>query len=174
MMGLSIDTRGVTTLAYEPKALRSLMRKVGGEIVSQARANLRGAGGGGRTYFNSGGNQYKPYVTGRHTASAPGSAPARQTGFLAKALKSAVWKSGQGVTVKDTAFWSSALEYGASGGGRKGGIYLRRKAAAATGRVLQARPFLGPALTAKSGSLISRIRDAVEQDITFKKQSAIR
>ncbi len=141
---------------YDKKQLKKVMRQAGAEVAASAKRMIR-ASGGGRVYRGSGGAKYRPYRRGRYTASAPGQAPANVTGTLLASIKVRPFKSGEGVAVRAGAFYAVFLEGGAKGG-------------RGASRVLQPRPFLSQALDAKQASLGDRIRAAVADGVTFKRQ----
>ena len=108
----------------------------------------------------------------------------------AKSIKARPWKSGEGVTIVDVAFYALFLEKGAKGGGgdthKKANILLageknwrgkvlrtknRMKASAINRtRVLLPHPFLQPALDYVAGKgLANRVRDAVISGMAFQK-----
>lgn len=156
---------------YDKKALRQTMRAAGAEVAQAARAQLRSSQGTGRVYYGSGGSSsYRGgYKSGRYQASAAGQAPVRVTGTLARSIKVRPFKSGEGVAIRDTAFYALFLEAGAQGGGRKsaGGKRISRKQQARTGRVLEPRQFLTSALEGRRADLRKRIEDSVQRDIGF-------
>lgn len=167
-------------LIYNKKHLRQTMRTAGAEVAATARALIRNSSGGGKTYRGAGGSAAAfrgGYRKGLYQASAPGSAPSSITGTLAKSIRVRPFKSGDGVSIKDAAFYALFLEAGAQGGGgRKGArnVYKqhggKKIRVAINGiRVLQARPFLSAALDARKGSLGPRIQASLQQDIKLVK-----
>jgi len=164
-------------LTFEKKLLRGTMRVAGTEVAAVARTLIRGKAGAGRGYYGPGGSAaaYRGgYVKGRYQASAAGASPVSVTGTLARSIKVKPFKSGEGVAVRDNAFYALFLEAGARGGigsGKKGvkGIHNRRvkrgKSIARGSRVLEKRPFLTRALEMKEGALGPRVRDAATQGI---------
>ncbi|HWX48128.1 MAG TPA: HK97 gp10 family phage protein [Roseomonas sp.] len=158
---------------FDKKALRKTMRAAGAEVAKAARAQLRSSTGSGRVYYGSGGSSaYRGgYKSGRYQASAPGQAPVRVTGTLARSIKVRPFKSGEGVAIRSTAFYALFLEAGATGGGRKAtrGKRMIRKQQVTTGRVLEPRQFLTVALDERRDGLRKRIEASVRQDIGFAK-----
>jgi hypothetical protein len=175
---LTVEFSGLQIIEFDKKALRKVLSAAGSEIASLAKRNIRRAAGGGRTYYNSGGNKYHPYKTGKYTASAPGSAPVDVTGDLIKSIRSSAFRKGDGVEIRDYAFYSAALEYGAQGGGRRGRKGQQgtrdRKRNTVTSRILKPRPFLLPALDERRSSIEARIAKAIEQGIDFRKEKVSR
>lgn len=148
-------------LQFDKKQLKKTMRQAGNEVAAAARALIRRSQGGGRTYYRDG---------TRYEASAPGQAPGSVSGALLRGIKVRPFKSGEGVAIRDSVFYSLFLERGAKGGGRKGGRGARnRRGKAQTTRVLMPRPFLSAALGQRSTSLQERLREAVQQGIAFRK-----
>lgn len=173
MIGMNVKMRGTSVLTFDKKGLKKTLRKVGNEVAAAAKQQLRSTSGSGRTYYNSGGNVYgKPYITRRYRASGPGQAPVKVTGNLVKKIKVRVFKSGEGVAIRDNAFYSAALEKGAAGGGKprgaRGSLRGRmRKLASNTARILRPRPFLSKALESRASSIQSRLKASIEQGIEF-------
>ena len=146
-------------LVYGKKQLKALMRKAGGEIAATARALIRRSTGGGQDYRGSGGSSkyrggYKP---GHYTASVPGQAPVSVTGTLANSIKVRPFKSGEGVAIRDAAFYALFLQAGAKG---------------PNGRVLMPRPFLTQALEQREASIGARIKASIVDDIEFRRIKA--
>ena len=154
---------------YNKKHLRSVMRAAGAEIARVARAAMRGSGAG-IVYRGTGGGPSAAfrggYRKGRFQASAPGQAPAKVTGTLAKSIRVRPFKSGEGVAIRDTAFYAVMLEGGAKGGG-PGKRFRNRRDAVGSSRVLLARPFLSAALTMRQNSIAGRIQDSIRDDVAF-------
>ena len=174
-------------LELDKKLLRATMRAAGTEVASAARKLIRGTGGGAKLRG------------GRRKASAPGQPPASQTGALASSIKVRVFKSGEGVAIRDVARsgpnhdgapYALFLEKGAKRGGgntrdkanillagevgRRGRI-LRSKNRLKAGaisqtRVLQPRPFLSVALASREASIAERVADSINQGIKFTRQ----
>lgn len=171
MIGLSAHLDNRLILTKETKALKAVMRAAGGEIAALARALIRRSAGGGRVYYRNG---------RRYTASAPGQAPVKVSGALAAGIKVRPFKSGTGVAIRETEFYGVMLEGGAKGGG--GGKGARNKAGRGdkrgrrsmptTTRVMLPRPFLSTAIKMREASLGERIRDAIVNDIKFKRIKA--
>jgi len=157
-------------IVYGKKRLRSTMRQAGAEIAAVARAMIRRSSGGGRTYRGPGGSAGKyrgGYLKGSHTASAAGQPPSSITGTLARSIRVRPFRSGDGVAIRDSAFYALFLEHGAKGGGRirRGGASVRGQGGIGKSRVLEARPFLSAALDARKGSLGPRIQASLQQDL---------
>src|ERR1700733_11845529 len=162
---------GAGRLELDKKLLRATLRSAGGEVVSVARSLIRASGEG---------------KDQAHRTSLPGEAPSSHTGALAAGIKVNVFKSGEGVSIVDTARSRSGsgapyplfLEMGARGGGGKKGsrnAYKRvnRKyvLVSVTGtRVVEPRPFLTAALTMREASILQRIKAAVESGMKFNRQ----
>ena len=169
MIDLRVRVTSAALVVNDKKRLRKTVRMAANEVLKQARANIRRASGGGRVYFGSGGSgAYRGgYKSGRYQASAPGEFPVSVTGTMLRALKVAMFKSGEGAAIRDKAFYSFFLEKGAQGGGKGKGTRNRRGAAGSK-RVLAARPFLEPALAAKANSIEARMREAILNDIVLR------
>ncbi|WP_242501252.1 hypothetical protein [Komagataeibacter xylinus] len=180
-------TVSADALAFDKKALGRTFRQAGNEVAATARKLLRQSAGGGRLYYGPGGSAAKyrgGYMTGKYQASSPGQIPAKITGTLARSIKVRPFRSGEGVAIRDTAFYALFLEAGAHGGGRsssgggraaagsamQGRTYRHGRAAIGKSRVLTARPFLEIALAQREPSLGPRIRRAVQQGIKLEKQ----
>lgn len=144
---------------YDKRALKRTMRQAGAEVANAAKAAMR-ASGGGRAYSGKG---------GRRLASLPGQAPAVATRKLIRSIKIIPYKSGEGVAVRATEFYSLFLEGGAEGS-RRTGQHKKGQYSRIGRRVLLPRPFLSAALTLKSASLAARIRASVQGGIAFQKQ----
>ena len=175
MAGLKI-TVPTYALVYEKKLLKKTLQSAGAEVAAVARALIRRSQGGGRKY-------------GKHTASAPGQPPASLSGELAASIKVRPWRSGEGVTIRDTQFYALFLEAGARGGGGntrdKANILLAgeknwrgkvlrtknrmKKSAISQTRVLAPRPFLTAALEQRQQSISDRVRAAIIDDVKFKR-----
>ena len=161
MIRMEVSLTAGATLTLEKKALRRTMRQAGGEVAKEARSLIKQTSGGGKLYYISGGS---------YRASAAGSAPVKVTGALLRGIKVRVFKSGQGVAIRDTAFYAVMLEAGAKGGGRRGGKGVRNKRGlACTARVLAPRPFLSVALAKTQADIGPRIRAAIVEGIAFRK-----
>lgn len=155
------------TLVYDRKPLKAALRQAGNEVAGEARRMIRAKVGGGRLYRGPGGLRYRTGGKGGpYRASAAGQAPVSVTGTLARSIKVRPFRNGEGVAIRDTAFYALFLEAGAKGGGRiKGKV---GKAKSATPRVLDKRPFLTTALARKQDSIPARLRTAVETGVAFK------
>jgi hypothetical protein len=166
---LEIEISQTGRLVYGKVRLKKLMRQAGGEIAALARALIRGAQGGGRSYYGP---------QGKHVASAPGEPPVSVTGKLAGSIKMRPFKSGEGVAVRETAFYALFLAAGAKGGVGSGRVGVRgqrnkrnrRGEIFAVGRrVLLPRPSLTAALEQREISLAARVQAAVLDDIEFRR-----
>lgn len=177
MIGLKV-TVAAAHLEVDKRALRRVIRAAGAEIRNTARQMVSGAGSG-RVYRGPGGSaaSYRGgYVKGRFQASSPGSPPARVTGTLARSFKLSLFRSGEGVAIRDTAFYALFLQAGAKGGGRSfrtghsgARHYLRGGAAVGKNRVLEPRPFLSRALEQRGASLTERIGRALAAGVRLEK-----
>jgi hypothetical protein len=160
-------------LELDKKMVRATMRQAGQEIAREARRLIRTSQGGGRLYRGPGGSAkaYRGgYIRGSHQASASGQAPASVTGNLARSIVVRPFKSGEGVAIRDTAFYALFLEGGATGGGRMGprGNKRRGKGGIGTTRVMLPRPFLTMALQTQSATLGPRLVRAVEDGVKLR------
>jgi hypothetical protein len=176
MIALQIEIPQRYRTTFDKKNVTAVLRAAGAEIASVARRKIRQAVGGGRVYYGKG--------RGRHQASLPGQPPANWSGGLASSIRARPFKNGDGVLIRDAAFYALFLEAGARGGigSGKRGVRGRRNAAQRRGgiravfpvgnRVLAPRPFLSAALADRSASLMPRIKDAVVKDIKFQRVSA--
>lgn len=170
MIGLQIEIPQKYRLAFDKKLTRKTLRAAASEIAAVARRKVRRAVGTGRVYYGKG---------GRHVASAPGEPPVSWSGDLANSIKVRPLKTGDGMLIKDTEFYSLFLEVGARGGvssgikGVKGRRNPRKKGASPVGsRVLEPRPFLSAALEERQASIGSRVKAAILQDVQFRRISA--
>ncbi|MFT9385528.1 hypothetical protein [Acetobacter sp.] len=180
-------TLSADLLVFDKKALTRTFRQAGNEVAATARTLLRQSSGGGRLYYGPGGSaaSYRGgYKSGRYQASLPGQVPAKITGTLARSVRVRPFRSGEGVAIRDTAFYALFLEAGAHGGGRsssggskaasgskmQGRTYHRGSAAIGKSRILTARPFLEVALAQREASLGPRIRQAVQQGLKLERQ----
>ena len=156
---------------YNKKHLRAVMRAAGAEIARVTRTMLRNSGSG-RVYRGTGGGSSAKfrggYRRGSFQASAPGQAPAKVTGTLAKSIRVRPFKSGEGVAIRDTAFYAVMLEGGAKGGG-PGRRFRNKRGGAGSARVLEARPFLTAALGSRQASIAGRIQASIADDMAFVK-----
>jgi hypothetical protein len=162
-------------LELDKKLLRQTMRAAGTEVAAVARGLIRGSAGGGRLYRG-------------HRASAPGQPPASQSGQLASSIRVKVYKSGEGVTIRDTAQsrggsgapYALFLEAGAYGGRhrrpdhRKQTAAMRKARAIARGetRMMEPRPFLSTALDMREASIAQRVAASINQGMKFVRQKA--
>lgn len=160
---ITIDIPKGWSIVYGQKEMKALMRKAGSEVAARARALIRAKAPGGMV-----------------RASVPGQPPVSRTGALASSIKVSPWRDGEGVSIRDAAFYALFLEAGAQGGGgnTRGRNSLRTKKGRMVAsqvnktRVLAPRPFLSVALAdVVAGGLSRRIIDAVTQDIDFKKSA---
>ena len=161
------------TLEYDKKSLKAILRAAGNEIARLTRSKIKSAAGSGVVYRGPGGSAAKyrgGYKKGRYQASSAGQAPVSVTGTLAKSIKVSVFKSGEGVSVRENAFYALFLQAGARGGGRKrrNGVAIRGKSGIGKSRVLEARPSLTAALDEREDSIAERIEEAVTQGIKFR------
>ncbi len=163
-------------LELEKKQLRATMRSAGAEVAATARRLVRKAVGAGRLYRGPGGSAaaYRGgYKAGPHQASAPGQAPASITGTLANSIIVKPFKSGEGVAIRDTAFYAKFLEAGAVGGSGSGraGVKGKRnkRGLPSSARVLLPRPFLSMALEQCEPSIALRVAAAINQGVKFQK-----
>lgn len=147
-------------LTWDKATLRRTFRAAGAEVASVARSLIR-----------------------KSQQSAPGQPPVNRTGNLASHIIVKVFKSGEGVTIQDTARSKSGsgapyalfLEDGARGGsGKKNGRNVRKRIGgksvliAATGsRVLLPHPFLSVALDQREDSIEQRVKLALLEGIKF-------
>ena len=183
-MPLRVSFSGVPVMKLETKGINRIMRSAGQEVAALAKRKVRSSIGGGRIYYNSGGNKYHPYQKGRYTASSGGQSPVNLTGDLVKEIGVEQLKSAKiGVAVVSRAYYSSALENGSSGGvgsgkagvkglrntwSRRGGV--RKKTHNVGKRVLKPRPYMAPALEERRGSIETRVKDAVAKGVEFDKK----
>ena len=86
---------------------------------------------------------------------------------MARSIRVRPFKSGEGVSIRDSAFYALFLEAGAKGGGRisRAGVRVKGKGGISKHRVLEPRPFLSAALAARRASLGPRIEASLAQDI---------
>lgn len=177
---LDIKTNGGTVLQYDPKVVRALLRRVGGEVAARARSLIRAQVGRGKA---------------RHARmSTPGTAPVSRTGNLAKSIKVSMARGKSRVSIIDdarsmsgteAAYYALFLEMGAVGGGgatsgrgarmhlSKSGKLRMDKSSINRTRVLAPHPFLSTALADVAGNnLGQRVADALVQGISLKRASA--
>ena len=166
-IGLQITVKAID-LEWDKKGLKTALRAAGNEVAGVARKLVRQSTGGGRTYYIGGSGGGK----GRYRASAPGQPPTSVTGLLAKSIKVRVFRSGEGVAVRDTAYYSLFLEGGAQGGqGKRVGKH-RRGNRGVGARVLKPRPFLSRALNDRRASLEQRLGEAIAKGLKFRRVKA--
>lgn len=154
------DANGTLEIVIEPhafyqdkKMFRLSLRQAGQKVAATARQLVRSGSRSGLKY-------------GPRAASAPGEPPASRTGQLARSIKVKVGRSGESVSVRDTAFYALFLEGGAKGGGKEG--TRNKKGRAATRRVLEPRPFLSTALRQDEADISVRLYDALANGISFR------
>jgi hypothetical protein len=180
MISMSVTVQG-GRLEFDKKMLRATMRAAGSEVAAQARVLVSRSGGSGRLY------------RGRKSSS-PGEAPVRLSGLLSRSFKVRVFKSGEGVAIRDTAFYAKFLETGAQGGGgdthnqanillagEKGrfGRILRgksrmKKTAINQSRVLLPRPYLTTALGMREASIRARVAASLNNGLKFERTKVSR
>jgi hypothetical protein len=181
-------------LVYDKKVLRQTLRTAGSEVAAGARRLIRSSAGGGKVYYGSGGGASAAfrggYKKGRYRASTAGQAPVSVTGTLLRSIKVRPFKSGEGVTVRDTAYYALALEVGARGGGgnRFGGNLIPagtilkngrvlghnrlKSGAIAKNRILARRPFLTAALAMRESDLTQRVGAAATAGVRMQRLTA--
>jgi hypothetical protein len=169
--------------SYDKKQIGKVMRAAGNEVAQITRKLLSNTAGTGRLYYSTGGSaaEYRGgYRKTRHFASAAGTAPVRVTGSLARSIRVTLFKSGEGVAIRDAIFYALFLQAGAKGGAPKGGrsgkglrnVYEKRggvnRLAEVKGiRILAPRPFLSIALESREASISARIQASLKDDIAF-------
>lgn len=176
MIRLKVDVKA-GRLELDKRLLRATLRTAGNEVAGVARALIRKGTGSGRLY------------RGRR-ASAPGQPPVSSSGLLSRSIRVRVFKSGEGVAIRDTAFYALFLQSGATGGGGnsrsqanilpagqrgRGGRILRGKnrmkaGAVSKSRVLLPRPFLTVALQQREASIAQRVAASINQGMKFVRQ----
>lgn len=145
--------------------LRKTLRSAGAEVAAVARSLIR-----------------------KSAKSVPDQPPVNRTGNLASHLVVRVGKSGDSVSISDTARSATGsgapyalfLEDGAHGGGGKNGSRNVRKringksvlVSAVGTRVLLPHPFLSVALDQRETSIAQRVQDAVVGGVKFQKVKA--
>ncbi|MGH6990687.1 MAG: hypothetical protein ACREE3_12390 [Stellaceae bacterium] len=159
-------------LEFDKRLVGRSLVAAGREIASVAKRMIANSERGGRLYRGPGGSaaRYRGgYVRGAHRASVPGQAPARVTGTLGRDLVVRPFRSGEGVAIRDTAFYSLFLESGAHGGGRikRAGQMVRGKSGIGQTRELKPRPFLSAALEQRETSIAARIAESVNSGLKF-------
>ncbi|WP_040508312.1 hypothetical protein [Gluconobacter morbifer] len=163
-------TVDAAALQFDKKALKASLMVAGREVAKQARSDIRKSIGTGRVYRGPGGSaaRYRGgYKKGLHQASSPGQSPTSITGTLSRSIKVRAFRSGEGVSIRDTAFYALFLEKGAQGGGRlsSGGKRIRGKSGIGTIRRLEPRPFLTRALGESEESIEPRLEAAARAGI---------
>lgn len=174
-LNLRIEIPAGYQLVFDKKRLKALLRSAGVEVAALARALIRRSEGGGRLYRGSGGARYRGgYRAGHYTASAPGKPPVSVTGNLARQIRVRPFRSGEGVAIRDLAFYALFLQQGARGGGRRksGGAPVPGKGGIGKSRVLLPRPFLTAALDQRRDSLAARIKASIVDDVEFRRLKA--
>lgn len=172
-MRLSV-TVNAGRLEFDKRLVRRTLVAAGREVMRAARALIANSAPAGRLYRGPGGSaaRYRGgYRKGSYRASAPGQPPARVTGTLARGLVVRPFHSGEGVAIRDRAFYSTFLEGGASGGGRikkRGGRRVRGRSGVGKSRELAPRPFLSVALANREASIAGRIAESVNRGIKFQ------
>jgi len=162
-------------LVYDKKILKQTLRVAGNEVAGATRQLIRKSVGGGRIYYGAGGSAAKyrgGYKSGKYIASAPGQAPVSVTGTLLRSIKVRPFKNGEGVAVRESAFYALFLSVGARGGVGSGkfGVKGRRNKRGIVGsRVLKPRPSLTTALAARQTSLASRVEAAAVAGIRMQR-----
>ena len=108
-----VDVKVVRKKAYDKRVreyntgMRSLVKKAALITFNNALMSLQGGNKTGDTV-----QKYNPRRV--HTQSAPGEAPATDTGYLASHLQFKIDADGLGADVESTAEYSSYLEFGTS------------------------------------------------------------
>lgn len=164
-------------LELDKKLVRRSLVAAGREVARATKRLISQSSGGGRLYRGPGGSAAKyrgGYTPGAYRASAPGQSPARVTGTLARDVTVKPFRSGEGVAIRDTAFYALFLEAGAHGGGSRGGRGIRNlrrrgKRIAMTARVLEPRPFLSRVLGQREASIGKRIGEAINSGVKFRR-----
>ena len=146
-------------LAYDLKETRAALRKVAQAAARDARKAASRSSGGGRTY-SMGGRRY--------TASAPGEAPVKRTGALAKSIRArAGGRKKLSARVVAGAYYSTMMEVGSDGGGgRKGNT--NRKGRNSTRRTQAPRPFIQNAVEGKMDDAGTSIVEAINKSLALK------
>jgi hypothetical protein len=177
MIRLEISIPQRYRLSFDKKRVRAVLGRAGAEIASVARRKIRQAAGSGRLYYGGAGK-------GSHRASLPGQPPASWSGTLANSIRSKPFRGGDGVLIRDAAFYALMLEAGAKGAtgtGRKGARARRNATSRRAGirsilpsgnGILAPRPFLSSALAEREGSIAERVKRAIIEDIEFRRISA--
>lgn len=140
-------------LELDKRLLRTTMRAAGAEVAATARALIRAG------------------IKSR--ISTPGQPPISRTGVLARSIVVRPFKSGEGVSIRDTAFYALFLENGARGGvgsGKKGVKGKRNKRGRVVGiRILKPHPFLSTALEQREASIAQRVAASINQGMKFQR-----
>lgn len=170
-------TVGAGRLELNKKPMRAALRAAGNEVAAATRSMIGGAAAGGRTYRGSGGSiKYRGGTSkGPYQASAAGSPPVSVTGNLARNIVVRMFRSGEGVAIRETPFYALFLARGASGGipGKKNVRSRRSGLIRAVGsRVLAPRPSLTLALEQRESSLIPRLQQAITEGLKFVRMRA--
>lgn len=173
MVRVRVQVTSAGLVVNTKKDLKRTMRQAGSLVALATRRLLRASSSGGRVYYGSGGSsRYKSgYVSGRHVASLPGAAPNSQTGTLARSIKVRPFRSGEGVAVRESAFYALFLAAGARGGGGVKGARNKRGGVAGV-RDLAPRPSLTTALAQNKPRIDALIRAAVDRDIGWVRTRA--
>lgn len=148
-------------LTFDRTLVGRAMAHAGRLVMNAARQIARNSQGSGRLYYRDG---------KLHHASAPGEAPAKQTGYLANHLTSKVTKNRMGVRVTGNAYYALALEAGATGGGGKQRGKANRTGEQRTTRHMEPRPFLSTALEQETPNVERFLHQAIIQGIEFGKK----
>lgn len=130
-----------TKLSLNKSALRKELRSIAKDIKNRTQQLIRSSIATGEK-------------RGKHTASAPGQAPANQTGFLASSITYSVKRDS--VIIRDNSYYSLFLEAGASktGKSQKG--------------IIKPRPFLSRVLEEMEPEIKERLSKAINEGITLK------
>lgn len=164
----NITMPGITLVATKGE-LRKVLRSAGAEVASRARALIRAKG-----------------PDRKKRISTPGQPPVSRTGALVSSISVRLARSGNTVTIIDTAnrdggFYARFLETGAKGGGGnvRGNTHLARtgsgkrrmnKSAISTTRVLLPHPFLSRALgEVAAAGLGERIATAIADGVKLQR-----
>jgi HK97 gp10 family phage protein len=142
------------TLELDKKFLKKALRQAANQVQKAAIQLINSTAGAGRMY-------------GSHRASAPGQAPATDTGNLAKNFK--IKMKNMTATVSDDAWYALSLEAGSKGGGGRKRLGRNRRGVPTTTRIQEARPFLSTALDNNRVDIERKLSIAIQQGIDFKK-----
>lgn len=169
--GLEVTVRS-GNLEFDKKNLRAVLRSAGAEVAAVARKKIRATKGAGRWYRAKKAFRLRP-ATPAYRASAINSVPVTVTSSLRKSIKVRMLKSGEGVAIRDHAFYSLFLEDGAQGGQPGGPKRKHRKGAKGFGpRRLLPRRFLSLALKERAPSITARVKVAIKGGIKFVREKA--